>query len=96
GISKENKTDIKTANKALKKKPVEFRIEHADLSMADVNDSKVFLNPKRDKVKKAEISLSGNKLTLKKKDYDAVIAEKNVNLTGKGDYKGNLTLPLPG
>ena len=96
GISKENKTDIKTANKALKKKPVEFRIEQADLSMADVNDSKVFMNPKRDKVKKAEISLSGNKLTLKKKDYDAVIAEKDVNLTGKGDYKGNLTLPLPG
>ena len=93
GISKENKTDIKSANKALKKNPVEFRIEQADLSKADVNESKVFLNPKGDKVKKAEVSISGNKLTLKKQDYDANISDTNVTLTGKGNYKNSVTLP---
>jgi len=93
GISKENKTDVKTANKVLKKKPVEFRIEQADLSGADLNDSKVFLNSKGNKVKKAETSLSGNKLTLKKKDYDAAIKDTTVDLTGKGNYKNTVTLP---
>ena len=94
GVSKENKTAVKNANKVLKKNPVEFTIEQADFSQA--TEGNVYMNVKKTKVKKAEVTISGNKLYPSKKDYDATVTEKDVTLTGKGDYKGNITLPLPG
>lgn len=94
GVSKENKTAVKNANKVLKKNPVEFTIEQADFSQA--TEGNVYMNGKKTKVKKAEVTISGNKLYPSKKDYDATVTEKDATLTGKGDYKGNITLPLPG
>ncbi len=93
GTSKENKTAVKTANKVLKKNPVEFKIEQADISKA--TDGKVYLNGKKTKVTKATMTIGEKNFTLKNsKDFDAVIADPNVTLTGKGDYKGNLTVTM--
>lgn len=93
GASKENKTAVKKANTVLKKNPVEFRIEQADISTA--TEGQVYLNGKKTKVIKATMTIGENNFTLKnKRDFSAVIADPKVTLTGKGDYKGNLTVTM--
>ena len=94
GATRDQKKQVKGLNKEIKGKKYEITIEQADLSKVDVAESKVVTNSKKTKVKKAIVTISGNKLTLKKKDFTATFGENNVTLTGKGDYKNSVTLPL--
>ena len=97
-LEKQNKTDIKKTNKAFKKKPVPFFIDKVDLYKTDKSNpnTKVTMNGKKTKVKKAVVVIDGHTYNLKKKDYTFKISENKIDitLTGKGDFKNEVTLPM--
>lgn len=92
GATKAQKKAIKTANKYLKKNPIQFKIVQADLGSFSANDVTIKLNKKQTKVTSVKIVMNGYKRTLAKKDYEAVInANGTVTLKGKRYFTGQIT-----
>ncbi len=84
----EQKALVKDVNKELKKSPVYFNIEPADL-----NDLKpvVTLNKNASKVKKVVVTLGDKQVKLSKKDYQSTISGNTYTITGIRNYKGTFT-----
>ena len=82
--TKEQKKLIKLINKDLKKQPVYFGIEPADLTKASVSAK---VKPEKQKITKVTATINGITMKLSKKDYTAEFADGKVFIVGKRNFK---------
>lgn len=85
GITKDEKKLVKAITKELKKKPIPFKIEKADITG---QDAEIKLNKKKTKVTKVTVTINGVAIKMTKKDYEYKIEDGKVTITGAGNFKG--------
>ena len=84
GATKNQKKQIKLLNKELKKQPVYFKIEPADLSKAKVTAK---VNLKKKKVTKVTATINGITMKLLKKDYSVEFVEDKAYIVGQRNFR---------
>jgi len=85
GISREQKKIVKAVAKELGKIQIGFELSPYDLSKAKID---VVYNKDRTQVNKVMVTIDGKYMKLSKKDYDVVIKDDKVTITGKGNFTG--------
>lgn len=84
GATKNQKKQIKLLNKELKKQPVYFKIEPADLSKAKVTAK---VNLKKKKVTKVTATINGITMKLLKKDYSVEFVGDKAYIVGQRNFR---------